>query len=270
MRLLFNIFKKTFFGIVLSLIVWWVAGAMHFPFIFQVMFVLYVVLGVVVFILLDAPSMKPISGGVAIVGLVVFYLGISIFFTGGVAVLPQYDPNVEKGKIQKILAPRLAKTEYGKRLALQKQVDALNQQAESIMARLSVIGGTAIAAVGPVIVDSGPLDLASFGDDHVAAGKEVYNLYECYNCHKLSGQGGMKKRGPHMDNLGNVLTKEQIKQKIFEPMAFYAEGFEKEYKKGLMPKKYKELMTDGELEVLVTYLATLKDTSVKTPKPIFP
>ena len=98
----------------------------------------------------------------------------------------------------------------------------------------------------------------------------MYNLYECYNCHKLGGKGGTKKRGPHMDNLGNILTKELIKQKIFNPMLFYAEGFEKEYKKGLMPKKYKELMTDGELEVLVTYLATLKDTSVKTPKPVFP
>ena len=266
----FNIFKKTFFGILLALIVWWVSGAMHFPFVFQVMFVLYVVLGVVVFILLDAPPMKPFSGGAAMVGIVVFYLGISTFFVGGGAVLPQYDPNVEKGKIQKLLAPRLAKTEYGKRQALQKRVDALNQQAASIMDRLSNIGGTAVAAVGPVVVESGPLDLASFGDDHVAAGKEVYNLYECYNCHKLGGKGGTKKRGPHMDNLGNVLTREQIKQKIFEPMAFYAEGFEKEYKKGLMPKKYKELMTDGELEVLVTYLATLKDTSVKTPKPIFP
>ncbi|MBQ27038.1 MAG: hypothetical protein CMH81_02670 [Nitrospiraceae bacterium] len=266
----FNIFKKTFFGILLALIVWWVAGAMHFPFVFQVMFMLYVLLGVVVFILLDAPPMAPMSGGMAFVGLVVFYLGVSMFFIGGSAVLPQYDPNVEKGKIQKLLAPRLAKTEYGQQLALQKQIDALNQQAESIMNRLSVIGGTAVAAVGPVAVESGPLDLASFGDDHVAAGKEVYNLYECYNCHKLGGKGGTKKRGPHMDNLGNVLTKEQIKQKIFEPMAFYSEGFEKEYKKGLMPKKYKELMTDGELEVLATYLVTLKDTSVKTPKPIFP
>ena len=243
---------------------------MHFPFVFQVMFVLYVVLGVVVFILLDAPSMPPISGGLAIVAIVVFYLGLSVFFIGGGAVLPQYDPNVEKGKIKKILAPRLAKTDYGKRLALEQRVDSLNQQAESIMERLSSIGGTAVAAVGPADVSSGPLDLASFGDDHVAAGKEVYNLYECYNCHKLGGQGGTKKRGPHMDNLGGVLTREQIKQKIFEPMSFYAEGFEKEFKKGLMPKKYKELMTDGELEVLATYLVSLKDSTVKTPKPIFP
>tara|TARA_B100000315_G_C14556753_1_gene578534 strand:- start:1478 stop:2122 length:645 start_codon:yes stop_codon:yes gene_type:complete len=214
--------------------------------------------------------MAPLSGGMALVGLVVFYLGVSVFFIGGAAVLPQYDPSVEKGKIQKLLAPRLAKTEYGQQLALQKQVDALNQQAESIMERLSVIGGTAVAAVGPVTMESGPFDLAAFGDDPVAAGKEVYNLYECYNCHKLGGKGGTKKRGPHMDNLGNILTKEQIKQKIFEPMLFYAEGFEKEYKKGLMPKKYKELMTDGELEVLAAYLVTLKDASVNTPKPVFP
>ncbi len=265
-----NIFKKTFLGGVLSLITWWVAGAMHFPFVFQVMFVLYIALGVGVFILLDAPPMPALSGGVALVGVIVFYFVISLVFVAGGAILPQYDPNVEKGKIQKLLTPRLAQTDYGKRLALEARVAALDEQAASIMSRLNDIGGTAVAAVGPVTVSSGPLDLASFGDDPVAAGKEVYNLYECYNCHKLGGQGGTKKRGPHMDNLGNVLTKEQIRQKIFEPTLFYAEGFEKEFKKGLMPKKYKELMTDGELEVLVTYLATLKDTSVLTPKPIYP
>ena len=265
-----NIVKKTVFGFLLSLIVWWVSGSMHFPVVFQIMFVLYVVLGVVVFILLDAPQMKPLSGGAAVVSVVIFYFAVSLFYVTGSAILPQYDPNDEKGKIQKLLAPRLAKTDYGKRQELQGRIAVLNQQAESIMERLSNVGGTAVAAVGPVSVESGPLDLSSFGDDPIAAGKEVYNLYECYNCHKLGGKGGTKKRGPHMDNLGNVLTKEQIRQKIFEPMAFYAEGFEKEYKKGLMPKKYKELMTDGELEVLVAYLTSLKDPSVHTPKPVFP
>ena len=52
------------------------------------------------------------------------------------------------------------------------------------------------------------------------------------------------------------------------PRAWMAEGFEKEYNKKLMPDKYKELMSDQEIEELVAYLATLKDTSVQTPKPI--
>jgi len=48
-----------------------------------------------------------------------------------------------------------------------------------------------------------------------------------------------------------------------------AEGFEKEHKKGIMPDNYKEIMEEEELEALVAYLMTLKDTSVNTPKPIF-
>jgi len=36
-----------------------------------------------------------------------------------------------------------------------------------------------------------------------------------------------------------------------------------------MPDKYKELMTDEELDALAAYLSTLKNPSVETPKPIF-
>ena len=49
-----------------------------------------------------------------------------------------------------------------------------------------------------------------------------------------------------------------------------AEGFEKQYKgkKGRMPDKYRDLMFDEEVDALVAFLATLRDTSVNTPKPI--
>jgi mono/diheme cytochrome c family protein len=47
-----------------------------------------------------------------------------------------------------------------------------------------------------------------------------------------------------------------------------AEGFEKEYDKKLMPGKYKELMSDQEIDALIAYLVTLKDASVQTPKPV--
>ena len=35
-----------------------------------------------------------------------------------------------------------------------------------------------------------------------------------------------------------------------------------------MPDKYRDLMFEEEIDALVAFLASLKDTSVKTPKPI--
>ena len=69
----------------------------------------------------------------------------------------------------------------------------------------------------------------------LARGMEVYELHECYNCHKIGGKGGAKKRGPELDNVGNLLTIDDIKKKIVDPTYLYAEGFEKEHKKGVMP-----------------------------------
>ena len=34
-------------------------------------------------------------------------------------------------------------------------------------------------------------------------GEEQWQLQECYNCHKLKGEGG-KKRGPELDNIGSL------------------------------------------------------------------
>ena len=103
--------------------------------------------------------------------------------------------------------------------------------------------------------------------DLVALGKEQWELQECYNCHKLYGQGG-KKRGPEMDNIGNLMTPEQMKEKILNPRSWMAEGFEKEYDKKKMPDKYKELMEDKDVDALVAFLASLKNPAVNTPKPI--
>jgi len=61
---------------------------------------------------------------------------------------------------------------------------------------------------------------------------------------------------------------EEMKEKLLNPRSWMAEGFEKEYNKKLMPDKYKELMSDQEIDELVAYLSTLKDASVQTPKPI--
>ena len=103
--------------------------------------------------------------------------------------------------------------------------------------------------------------------DLLKIGEEQWQLQECYNCHKLQGEGG-KKRGPELDNIGNLLTVDDIKQKILDPKSWMAEGFEKEFEKGKMPDKYKDLMEETDVVALATWLVTFKNTSVNTPKPI--
>src|SRR3989449_8403015 len=103
----------------------------HCPPVFQVMFVLYAFLGTGVFILLDAPSLSPISGFKAVAWLVGFYAVISLVYIAGASALPQYDPMVEKGKIEKIVKPKLAATEKGKIDELMKRTQELNAESQA-------------------------------------------------------------------------------------------------------------------------------------------
>lgn len=263
-----NVLKKGIAGIIIGTILMMVTKFLNFPPIFQYMFFLYGLLGAAVFILLDAPSVRPISGLKAIVALVVFYAVLSTVYIGGASLLPQYDPEDEKGKIEKLLKARRAASEQGKAEELIARAKMLQDKADSIIQRLQAVGGGAGAPApgGDGEKPAGGGGVAASGDV-VALGKEQWNLQECYNCHKLFGEGG-KKRGPELDNIGNLLKPEEMKQKIMDPQSWMAEGFEKEYEKKKMPDKYKELMTDQEIDSLVAFLSTLKNASVATPKPI--
>jgi len=257
-----NIMKKGIVGVIIGVILVVIAKLTHFPFVFQVMFFLYAILGALVFILLDAPSMGRLEGGKAAIGLVVFYLILSGVFIGGASGLPQYDPEVEKGKIDKILERRKAHMLKNSPAELMKQVRALDERAGAIGKQLASLGSSAVE----VVEETGSTTSAA-GGNIIALGKEQWELQECYNCHKLFGEGG-KKRGPILDNIGSLMTAEQLREKILDPKSWMAEGFEKQFKKGKMPDKYKDLMFDEEIDALVAFLASLKDTSVNTPKPI--
>jgi len=263
-----NVIKKGIIGIAVGVFLVGLAGALAFPPVFQVMFFSYAMLGTAVFILLEAPSLQPMGGMKALVALLAFYVVISVVYIGGASLWPQYNPEDEKGKIEKLLKAKRAATEQGKAEELLARTKALSEKADAIMQRLQSVGGAAMASV-PAGADSrrpsGTLPAAT--GDLVALGKEQWELQECYNCHKLSGQGG-KKRGPEMDNIGNVMQPEELRQKILDPRSWMAEGFEKEYDKKKMPDKYKELMEDKEIDALVVFLASLKNPSVNTPKPI--
>ncbi|TAJ09499.1 MAG: c-type cytochrome [Nitrospirae bacterium] len=262
-----SIVKKGIIGIVIGGILVGVAIALHFPPIFQGMFFGYAMLGAAVFILLDAPSLKPIGGVKAVMALVVFYAVLSVVYIGGASNLPQYDPEDEKGKIEKLLKAKRAASEQGKAEELLARAKALSEKADTIMARLQAVGGGAAAEVPAGDGGAKPAGAPAAAGDLVALGKEQWNLQECYNCHKLFGEGG-KKRGPELDNIGSLLKPEELRQKVLDPQSWMAEGFEKEYEKKKMPDKYKELMEEKEVDALVAFLSTLKNPAVNTPKPI--
>jgi len=272
--------QKSFFDIVkwklvvctaLGLTLWFVSGALTFPTVFRIMFVLYAVLGFVIFLLLDLPPMPDLSGGKAVIAILAFYIICSAIYVGAGSNLPQFDPEWEKGKIEKIIEAKKRAHPDVRPQEVLKQTEELSTKTNELMDRVakleeSITGQSTKEEIGTALAPKKPTGPPP--SDPVAYGKEVYELYECYNCHKIGGKGSVKKRGPMLDNIGNLATVDQIKKKVYNPKYMMADGFDKEYEKGLMPKNYTELISEGELDALAAYLSSLKNTSVNTPKPI--
>jgi hypothetical protein len=263
-----NVIKKVVVGLVVGGALWGITAALEFPIVFQIMFFSYAILGAVVFILLDAPALKPLNGVKALGALVVFYIVLCVVYIAGASLWPQYDPEDEKGKIEKLLKAKRAATEQGKADELIARAKALDEQAKALAERIKALGGD-LAPRGQAASGAGvpPATTGAAGGDILKIGEDQWELQECYNCHKLKGEGG-KKRGPELDNIGNLMTADEIKEKILDPKSWMAEGFEKEYEKKKMPDKYKDLMEDQEVVALASWLVTFKNTSVNTPKAI--
>ena len=265
---MWNVIKKLLIGLVVGGVLVGLTRVFEFPFIFQMMFFAYAMLGSAVFILLDAPALKPMGGIKSVIVLVAFYIVLCTAFIAGASMWPQYDPQDEMGKIDKILKPKRAATEQGKAEELIARAKALDEQVKALTVRLKELGGdqaTKEQAAG----GSGapPATTGAATGDFMKMGEEQWQLQECYNCHKLKGEGG-KKRGPELDNIGTYLTVDEIKLKILDPKSYMAEGFEKEWEKGKMPDKYKDLMEENDVVALASWLGTFKNTAVPTPKPI--
>lgn len=267
--------RKVVIAAILGVVTWIASGLLGFPLVFQIMFIIYVGLGLMIFLLLDAPPLPYLSGGKAVAALLGFYVVISGAYILGASALPQFDPEDEKGKIDKLLRAKRERVgqESASPAELVKKATELEQKVESLMARLNRLAPSApegvSAQAAPAAEGPKTLPIGQDGSSLIARGMEVYELHECYNCHKIGGKGSIKKRGPVLDNIGNLLTIDDIKKKIFDPTYLYAEGFEKEHKKGVMPDKYKELMSEEELNALAAYLSTLKNPEVETPRPVF-
>jgi cytochrome c553 len=261
-----NVIKKLSIGLVVGGALVGLTRAFEFPFIFQMMFFGQAIFGAAVFMLLDAPSVRAMSGMKSGIAIVVFYVVLCTVFVTGASMWPQFDPEDEKEKIAKILAPKRAATEQGKTEELIARAKALDEQVKALEMRLKALGGDYQMAKG-VTNNTPPVVAKAVTGDFMKLGEEQWQLQECYNCHKLKGEGG-KKRGPELDNIGSYLTVAEIKQKILDPKSFMAEGFEKDWEKGKMPDKFKDVMEDSDVTALASWLNTFKNTSVNTPKPI--
>ncbi len=251
---------KLFWAALSGVVIWVASGLTGFPMIFRVFFVGYVVLGLLFFLLLDArPRRLPARPILAIVTF--FIIASAVLILAGL-LLPQYDPRVEMEKIQRIQQIAIEQEKEKQQKAITEAVEAAKKEL------LAEFEKKAPAPAAPKVPPG--VSAPATGDDRrIAFGKQVYKDYECYNCHKLGGKGGVKRRGPALDNIGNLVSAEMLKKKLLDPLAFSTEGFEKEYKKKVMPEDYPDLMSPKEMDALVVYLLTLKNTAVNTPKPIF-
>jgi cytochrome c553 len=264
-----NIFKKLGIGLVVGGALVAVGHSQELPTSFQLLFFIVSLIGAVVFMLLDAQPLGTMSGGKSLFAVIAFWILLVTVCVAGASLLPQFDPEDERTKIDKLLGKERAASQKGKTDELLARAKALDEQVKALEARLKGLGsGQAMAAIPTPSAGEKPAAPAgAAGGDVMKVGEEQWQLQECYNCHKLRGEGG-KKRGPELDNIGSLLTVEEIQQKIADPKSFMAEGYEKEWQKGIMPNKFKDLMDPKEMQALAAWLGTFKNASVNTPKPI--
>ncbi|RME85866.1 MAG: hypothetical protein D6775_01650 [Caldilineae bacterium] len=247
--------KSFFIALVVASAVFLITNFIGFPVIFSWVFVGFVFIGWLFLLLLDARPMA--MPGRPLLSIVIFFLlASSVLFLIGNFV-PQYDPREEIAKVKRLQSNFVKKELAAQQEALQAEMEAAGMQVAAAQPITTTEEATAAAPQAP-------------SPELIAAGETVYNDFECYNCHKIGGKGGVKRRGPALDNVGGVLSADLVREKILDPTVFIAEGFEREYDKGVMPDTYSVQMAPDSVDALVAYLMSLQDSSVETPRPLDP
>lgn len=264
---------KTIVKVVIGLVVaagcWFTSMTMGFPPVFQTMFVVFALTGTFVFLILDVPHTTPPSGWAGLISVIGFFGVVGFGYGAAASLWPQFNPADEQEKIAKLLGGKENPLDPWNAEEITARIKELDEKGKALAERMKNLGGDQSAVAAAAVVASvAPAGGGGEGSgDAMKLGEEQWQLQECYNCHKIRGEGG-KKRGPELDNIGSLLTMDEIKLKILDPKSFMAEGFEKEWEKGRMPDKFKDVMSDEEVTALATWLSEFKNTSVATPKPI--
>lgn len=258
---------KVVIGLVVAAGLWFGSMAMGFPPVFQTMFIVFALIGTFVFLMLDVPQTTSPSGLVGAISVIGFFGLVGLGYGAAASLWPQFETGDEQEKVAKLLDGKENPLDPWKGEEVIKRLKELDEKGKALEERIKALGSGQLAAVAPDAPPP-PAQKGGGGDgDFMKVGEEQWQLQECYNCHKIRGEGG-KKRGPELDNIGSFLTMEDIKQKILDPKSFMAEGFEKEWEKGRMPDKFRDVMSDAEVTALASWLYTFKNTAVATPKPI--
>ena len=83
-----NVIKKLAIGLVVGAALFGLARALEFPVIFQMMFFGHAIFGAAIFMLLDAPSVKTMSGVKSVIAVVVFYIVLCTVYISGASMWP--------------------------------------------------------------------------------------------------------------------------------------------------------------------------------------
>lgn len=88
---------------------------------------------------------------------------------------------------------------------------------------------------------------------HPQLGAELFfNQMKCVACHKVNGSGGVL--GPDLTAIGAINTVDYLKDSILDPNKVVVKG----YKPNVMPRFFKNHLSDADLDNLVAFLMTLK------------
>ena len=109
-----------------------------------------------------------------------------------------------------------------------------------------------VAALGLVACGEAP------ATDPLARGRQVYRALDCGKCHSIAGEGA--RLGPELTRIGAVAAEqrpgavaEYLRQSLTEPGAYIVPG-----QHDTMPRGLVLGLSEGDLDALVTYLASLR------------
>ena len=132
------------------------------------------------------------------------------------------------------------------------------EQIWAVIAFLQSQGGTVDVTGADIPVTTSTTSTSSSGGGAVAGGSTdpmtIFRAAGCVGCHKIGAEGGNV--GPDLSHLGSRRSAESIRTKILDPASSTAKGFERFA--GIMPKSFGTMLTAGQFEALVRFLAAHK------------
>lgn len=129
-----------------------------------------------------------------------------------------------------------------------EQIWAMVAYLQSLGGEVTVTGAD-IAGSRSATADAPRAETGADPSDPVA----LLEANTCLACHALEGAGAV---GPGFAGIGERLNADEIREAILDPNAQVTAGYEA--LAGSMPPNFGDLLSDEEIEILVTYLASLR------------